>query len=36
MSIVKDSAEVAIDGCIVVIVMVAAGALITRYKVSRI
>lgn len=34
MSIEKDAAIVSIDGTVVVIVMVVAGALATRYNVS--
>jgi hypothetical protein len=33
MDIVKDSAIVAIDGTVVVIVMVTAGIIVTHYKV---
>ena len=33
MSIIKESALVAINGCVIVMVMVGAGALLTRRKV---
>lgn len=33
MSILKDSALVAVDGCVIVMVMVAAGAFLARHKV---
>jgi hypothetical protein len=34
MSIIRDSALVAIDGTVVVIVMVVAGIIATRYEVT--